>query len=382
MKQTSQRILEASDQFAGALSGSDQTAFLKVDTNFYCDGFLRLKTRGQAAAAAFLAAEGIRVKLHRAKVGPSRTRKVMRGLWDLSAALMQRMAEDAGAADIEARDAPTGGRQPTDPPIRKGGEDDPRDLPPPTIYGEELQPAENLLMFWANAFIPGDAPFSADIPDGPYAGQRMIPGPFSLTFWPFSMLPGSDCYLTDNRGFSPLRKASCRMHSLAAFDLGSAPLRWDQHHRCNRSVEVDCEDGDVEEEGYASQDNMNYRDLVGAAPTFDVHLLASGFDPVFNGPVGWVTPYIDINLKFRWVGGQKLLIVYGKVDDYPAFECYGQLGTRPTQTLFRRPVTPGLTPTALYGGPVTNVDYSIYDWWTGYNPESPGGNWIGGFAFL
>lgn len=227
--------------------------------------------------------------------------------------------------------------------------DDPRDLPPPTIYGEEVDLDSDILMIWVNAFIPGSAPFSATVPTGPYAGQKMIPGPFALSPWPFSMLPGSDCFMTDNREFSNLRRASSRMHSLAVFDLSSSPIRWDHHHRCDLSVEVDCEQGDEEGRAYANRDSMKYLDFQEkAAKNFVVKLDAHAFDPLFGPPASLFVPYIDIELTFKWFNDSKVLMWEGTVDRYPAFEAYAQLRRAKPTPLFKLQPPGGSSPTDLY----------------------------------
>ncbi len=60
------------------------------------------------------------------------------------------------------------------------------------------------IKFWINAFIPKDIPrYTRPVPGSPVI--TMIPGPV--------LVPGSDCYPTDQRGFSYEVHAKSRMHS-------------------------------------------------------------------------------------------------------------------------------------------------------------------------
>ena len=327
---------EAMERFADAAHRTETDILKMFDAKGFAAQLSEQESVQDMALGAFGLAQKMAYRAHRYGVLPGPLGTLMDAYWLMSGTVISDRLEDG--TDKETRD-------------RKAPDTTPgKELPPPTLHGEEIDLDADKLMFWFNAFIPGDAPFSSEVPDGPYKGKRMIPGPFSLSVWPFTMLPGSDCYLNDNRGFSNKRSASCRMHSLAVVDLASNPVKWDQHHRCDKSVEVDCEDGDEEEFGYADRSGMEFSDFSGTAKHFTVNLEGSAFDPVFNGINAWLVPNIDYEMQFIWIDVIRLLIAVGKVDEYPAFECYAQRGAGTPRTLFQLDTVAGRTPAFLYGG--------------------------------
>jgi hypothetical protein len=77
----------------------------------------------------------------------------------------------------------------------------------------------------------------------------MIPGP----------TPTSDCYLTDQREVSSDIGASSLMQSVV--EIRSAPngVVMTVQHRCDASVEIDCEDGEVESRGIGDTSRMYFQ---------------------------------------------------------------------------------------------------------------------------
>lgn len=67
--------------------------------------------------------------------------------------------------------------------------------------------------------------------------MTMLPGPISSV---------NDCFLTDQRSFSSAIGEKSRMHSEVELDVSGTPTIIRQSHRCDPTIEVDCEDGDEE----------------------------------------------------------------------------------------------------------------------------------------
>lgn len=202
------------------------------------------------------------------------------------------------------------------------------------------------LTFWLNAFIPETiSSLTRTVPgSGPHAGKTMIPGP----------IPGvSDCFLTDQRSFSNRRRASSRMHSEITVNLNSATVI-DQIHRCDPTIEVDCEDGDEECRETASTSRMSFRDFQvvasdASSTEMQVRLAAAANNGCFTG-----SPDIDyqgtLTLNVASNQGQLLGVEVGfdgLIEPFPAFELYVAVDNDPGTALYTRSPIPGKSPSNL-----------------------------------
>jgi Protein of unknown function (DUF3238) len=93
----------------------------------------------------------------------------------------------------------------------------------------------NSIKFWINAFIPKMITnYTKNVPN--HTSLTMIPGPAPL----------SDCFHTDQRGFSSDIHASSRMHSEVTVNFSASGVTITTWHNCDETVECDCEDGGEE----------------------------------------------------------------------------------------------------------------------------------------
>jgi hypothetical protein len=198
---------------------------------------------------------------------------------------------------------------------------------------------------WINAFIPRDIPgLTEPVPAGPFGGQTMIHGP----------VPGiSDCYLTDNRGFDANEAASSRMHSIINIDItGSTPTEISQVHRISPTHEVDCEDGDVEGTGTASNTRMQFTNLQSPSPGI-INVDVKG---AANNPLATGSPDIDYQGTFTIDTSARTISFQGLIDSFPAFEAYVSTNGDPIgKAIFTAPPPPGNTPRDLFGDASTSV---------------------------
>ncbi|THC88373.1 hypothetical protein EYZ11_012183 [Aspergillus tanneri] len=154
------------------------------------------------------------------------------------------------------------------------------------LTGEEDVNNDIAVSFWVKAFIP----LNVDKVTRPYpkdSNRTMIDG-IPIT---------GDCFLTDQRGFSNASGASSRMQSQVWVWVRPNGYRWSQRRYCDETIEVDCEDGDVEERKKQNNDTMAFKVLnVTGSPDIDLR--------------GTLT--VDREHKF--------VEFIGTVDDFPAFE--------------------------------------------------------------
>lgn len=189
---------------------------------------------------------------------------------------------------------------------------------------------------WMKAFIPGQIPeLTETVPDGPHAGKTMIPGPTFL----------NDCFLTDNRSFDSDESAKARLTSFVELDLsGSRPVLKSQRHYCDPTMEVDCEDGDVECSQAGSNEGSFTNLRIDRDGTVLLDLEAFGNNPCFTG-----SPSIDmwgtISIRKGPIGAT--VSFDGAIDAFPDFELYAN-----GMPLLRRPHPPGNSPGDLFGGAV------------------------------
>jgi hypothetical protein len=192
----------------------------------------------------------------------------------------------------------------------------------------------NSVKFWINAFIPRTiANYTKDVPN--HSPLTMIPGP--------GINPLSDCYYTDQRGFSNDIHAGSRTHSEVTVNFGAGGTSITTWHNCDETVECDCEDGDEEcrEKGSASRMRITL-----VSSTADIAVLsmkcaannpcadssALGGDIDYEGTIviNRATRKIECNLK---------------IDAFPAFEAYATINNGSGVKLFQ--ISPPLGNTVM-----------------------------------
>ena len=202
------------------------------------------------------------------------------------------------------------------------------------------------LKIWICSFIPKDiAGYTKAVPNG--GGKTMIPGP----------LPTSDCFLTDQRTFSNSPTASSRTRSSVEIDTTTMTLITQKHH-CDNTVEVDCEDGDVECNKTPDSSGLTIAGFTSSGPKCSFVFEGGAGNPC----AGAAAPDIDwlANVAVEKQGGS-ISVKLGAgslVEPFPAFEMYASLNGA-TKQIFQRPPDPGATPWNLVGPPNKAVSGSV-----------------------
>jgi hypothetical protein len=214
--------------------------------------------------------------------------------------------------------------------------------------------AIHTVKFWINAFIPRDVPgYTKPVPGGPHRGLTMIPGPF----------PQSDCFLTDQRGFSNAIHAKSRMHAEFRLAVASRPPVLTQWHNCDETTEVDCGDGDVECHKKGSSDRMRFVVLPSrvSMPTgpIEIEMACAANNPCspssrFGGDIDMhgrivVNPYAR-SIEFDIV-----------IDQFPAFEAYATINDGAGVTMLQEAPPRGNTVMNLPGGANRRVKRRLED---------------------
>ena len=191
------------------------------------------------------------------------------------------------------------------------------------LYNPKIKINENMIVFWINAFIPKDTTKSKIVPAGPHQSKTMIPA---------SKLPWADCILTDQRGFSSNIAARVRMQSVAVFEVLEDSVNVDQWHRVGSTIEIDCEDGDVESTctEVIGDDKLKFTDFKGGPDLFKI-----GFTGAAKGNACSSTKDIDYEGTIMITSPDRTLHFDGKVDNYPNFEAYVQKGSGQPATIFQ-----------------------------------------------
>ena len=187
--------------------------------------------------------------------------------------------------------------------------------------------------FWINAFIPLSVPgiteaYPKDLTKSMIRGVPVI----------------GDCFLTDQRSFSSAISAPARMHSQATVKVSSVTNSWSQVHFCGETVEVDCEDGDVESRKTQTNSGMAFNLILGSNNKVILDFKAARNNPLVTG-----SPDIDLvgTLTVDRVG--KFVEFVGKVDDFPAFEAYVSINGGAPRAVATLGPKPGAGPTSLFG---------------------------------
>lgn len=201
----------------------------------------------------------------------------------------------------------------------------------------------NKIKFWINAFIHESIP---NVTSKMY-GISYIQGP-----------PFYDCFKTDQRGYSNNPSASARLHCEFTVDLRNKTYTTNTY--CGTTHQIDCKNPfTVKCQQTASNKNMKFSDAYFSqdGSFFRIYLSAAGANPCVP-----LSPDIDFNGWFS-VQLYSSYIKYtftGKVDQFPNYECYAQLGSKTPITLFTLDPPAGKTPLDLFGNANRTVSVFSY----------------------
>jgi hypothetical protein len=131
-----------------------------------------------------------------------------------------------------------------------------------------------------------------------------------------------------------------------------------QNHHCDNTVEVDCEDGDVECNKPPDAGKLKVKSFTSSGTK-----CSFSFDGGAGNPcAGALAPDIDwlVNVTVERQGGgiSVTLAVGSLVEPFPAFEMYASLNGA-TKQLFQRSPDPGATPWNLFGPPNKPVSGNV-----------------------
>lgn len=167
-----------------------------------------------------------------------------------------------------------------------------------------------------------------------------------------TMIPGipvvGDCFLTDQRSFSSDSGASARMFSQALVHVssaGSSASSWSQQHHCGETVEVDCEDGEVEDRKTQNNDHMDFDERERSSSR-----IVLGFKAGRNNPLVTFSPDIDLEGTLTVDRVNRFVEFVGKVDDFPAFEAYVKINGGAPRIIRQLGPKKDSGPTSLFGG--------------------------------
>jgi hypothetical protein len=185
------------------------------------------------------------------------------------------------------------------------------------------------------------------ISTGANAGKTAVPLPSVARLHPLNTFKAWDAgYLTDQRTFSPVPSASCRMQSLAVINTGPAPALLKQTHTTSGTTEVDMSSGATLAAKPADMKDCRFFNFtVSATKTvLSVDVEGSASDPCVSAAAN-ITYGGTFTITSQPDGrgqGQTIVSFSGKIDVFPAFEAYAQvLGA--TKTLFTSSPPPGNT---------------------------------------
>jgi hypothetical protein len=198
-----------------------------------------------------------------------------------------------------------------------------------------------------NSFIPDDLPGQTlKVPAGRFQGKTMIKAPFSWV---------TDCFMTDNRGFSNDVQASARTHSELRIDLSAWPrYRYHSMNVTGKTYEVDCEDGAVECEAQAPAYRLHILPPVASESSIFFPIMGAASDPCFTG-----APDVDYEgvIKIDVLSGEAAF--EGKLDTFPNFEMYAMQDEGKVRTVFQLSPEPGTSPLSLYGSANRIISSSV-----------------------
>ncbi len=209
------------------------------------------------------------------------------------------------------------------------------------------------IKFWINAFIPKKVPkYTKPVPGKPT--YTMIPGPF----------PGSDCFHTDQRTFSNNIHASSRMHSEFRLVFTRSMPKLEQRHKCDFTIECDCEDGEEECKKKGNTDRMKFTwDMANAfikrKGLYVVKMLCCSNNPC--SPSSRVGGDIDYEGKIFIDLTTRRLTFDGKIDAFPAFEAYATINDGVGVPLFKESPPVGHTVMNLPGKANRKIKVTLED---------------------
>ncbi|MBZ0287875.1 MAG: hypothetical protein K8I30_09700, partial [Anaerolineae bacterium] len=136
--------------------------------------------------------------------------------------------------------------------------------------------------------------------------------------------PINACYLTDQRGFSSDINAHARMHSEIEIDM-QAGVILHQLHRCDETIEVDCDNGKEKCRQSAETGQMKFSGLkVSQEGAITLEISGSTHNPCLKVANIAVSPNLDYNGTISIVPLRDGVSVAfkGNIETYPAFEMY------------------------------------------------------------
>jgi hypothetical protein len=207
----------------------------------------------------------------------------------------------------------------------------------------------SVVTFWLNAFIPKTVPgYTKVLTGGPYKGKSVVPLPRIARLHFLNAQKAQDVgYLTDQRTFDTSVGASVRMQSWAEVNVSSIPFMSDQNHTTTGTTEVDISSGDHRLFKKANMSKCIFRPVSSSPSTLTLSLEASASDPLVGAAAE-----IDYEGMFTISRGERpgsLVVSFnGKIDDFPAFECYASFNGK-TKTIFQSPPPSGNTVENLFG---------------------------------
>lgn len=217
-----------------------------------------------------------------------------------------------------------------------------------------------ILKLWISAFIPREVPGYTVLVNanrkyfGKHTGKTAVPLPVLARLHPFNLTKNTSAgYLTDQRTFSDMspigRLPSVRMRSLAELMIGKAgqAVLVNQIHESSGTTEVDTKTGDELGFLFANMSRCSWQ-FTEEKGVIRLKVIGQASDPLVAAAadidyVGTFTVRPDHPLR-------NLVTVEfsGKIDAFPAFECYAQLN-HVTKTLFTAAPPPGNTVVNLIG---------------------------------
>jgi hypothetical protein len=220
------------------------------------------------------------------------------------------------------------------------------------------------LTVWLNAFIPKTVPGYTRIVDptgklaGKHGGKTAVPLPGASRLNPFNLFKNWDAgYLTDQRDFSDQLPTdsfhpSVRMRSLAELSFSppgsqsAANSLTRAIHESSGTTEVDMDNGRQLDFGVADMSRCSWA-LAEDDSSIRLLLTGAAADPLVSAAadidyVGTFTITQDAD------SGAVTVEFSGKLDEFPAFECYAAMNGV-TKTLFTAPPPEGNTVMDLLG---------------------------------
>lgn len=212
----------------------------------------------------------------------------------------------------------------------------------------------NSVKFWINAFIPKDVTgYTKPIPGHP--GLTMIPGP--------GINPLSDCYHTDQRGFSNNIRAASRMHSEAKVSFTNSMPVLTTWHNCDQTVECDCEDGGEECRKSGNKDNMRIvmlpSRICSPYALVNLEVKCAAHNPC--APSSNLAGDIDFEGKVIIDRAARRIVCDLKIDAFPAFEAYATINDGVGVMMFQIMPPRGNTVMNLPGYATRSVQIQLED---------------------